>query len=1145
MQTVKLKKGRFFLLGILCVLLLFQSGWAQQDESQAKNFAPLEWYASNDHTTWLYSKTINVSYEEVPLEQALIELANQAAVRLSYDQNKLPDKSINFSQDHITVIEAFNKLFEDTGLDVLASPSGQIVIKEKNRTDASASAVMEVVSGQVTDANTEETLPGVNVMVIGTTIGTATDMDGGFALDVPSLQDTLRVSFVGYKTQEIPLNGRSEINILLEPDSFGMDEIIVTGVVGDTESKKLPFTVERVSSRDLEMVPSANAVGSIRGKIPGVTMVKSSGLPGSDVSVILRGATSILGRNAPMYIVDGVILAGPVSDIESLDIDNIEVIKGAAASSLYGSRAANGVINITTKRGANLPEGTPQITVRNEVGVNQLPKTPETNSSHAYLMSDNPELPWIDEDGNPTASRLGRAAGPASTTYMDNPYPVHTYDHVDKFFNPGTSYSNYVSVAQRVGQVNYVASFNNSQDAGIMRNSNGYGRQNVRLNMDAQLLDNLSVSASGYYAKSKRDNIPTTGENSPFYTMLIHAPDVDLAARDENGKYFHHPDRLITYNNPLYDVAYIDDFIKRNRTMGSGDIRYEPLEWLELSGNISYDRSDVNSERYVPIWYQQARDRDLNGGISLGENYDEAINASLTATVDREFGELATRTQVRVLQESSKYSEVNLSGEAFQVEGVRSINATDPDRQDVNSSSNEIKSEGYYLITNLDYKDKYILDIVGRRDGSSLFGADERWHNYYRASAAYRLSEEDWFNIPAVDELKFRASRGTAGGRPTFAAQYETWSVSGSTVTKNNLGNRNLKPEHATETEFGFELGLNNRILFDVTYANSVVEDQIIQLPLNSFYGFNNQWVNGGTIESNSFEASIKAYAVQKRDVNLSFTVLFDRTRSEITEFNRPAQLTSSMFYLREGEEVGTIYLPKWISNREELSTTLGGDYSEYFDKNDDGYMVPVGKGNTWNSEMWGTSVVADDGIVLGTWGLPQRYVDEDGNDLVNHGSALPDFNLSANANFRYKSFSATVLFEGQFGGQLYNDTRQRRVRENLDIMNDQRGKPEDEKKPIAYYQNDISALHGQWVEDATFIKLRELALRYSFDHSSLSPLFGDVVSHINFSIIGRNLYTWTDYSGIDPEVGDIVTRRDRFAYPNFRTISGSLEIQF
>ncbi|MEZ4969233.1 MAG: SusC/RagA family TonB-linked outer membrane protein [Flavobacteriaceae bacterium] len=1100
-----------------------------------------------------YSQTkIDIKVSGVTYEELFKEIQKKSEYIFFYKDGILNiDEKVSLSLTNSDLMTILDKAFANTNLGYKIDDR-QVVIKKKwfpKKTVASVEGIAQeqfAVSGTVLD-ETGQPLPGASVVEKGTTNGIQTDFDGNFTLEVTNENAILVFSYLGYATKEIAVQGKSNLNVALVVDAAGLDEVIVTGVVGGTKAKKMPFSVGRVNNKSLELVPGSNAASALRGKVSGVSMTQSSGKPGSEVDIILRGVTNVFSsNNSPLYIVDGVILAGGAGDIDALDIDNIEVVKGAAASSLYGSRAANGVINITTKRGASTQEGKPQITIRNEFGVNQLPRTPETNLSHAYQLSGDPSKPWVDLNGNPTASRIGRAlTGVPSTAFMDQAYPGQTYDHLKKFFTMGDYFSNYVSIAQHMGKINYRASFNNTRNSGIMKEEDGYTRRNVRLNLDARITDNLTMSVSGYYSKSTTDELPTWGDDVPFFGLLIQGPDVDLTLRDKDGRYLYLSDPTLTYNNPLYDVAYIEATSWRNRAMGSASIDYKATDWLDLSANISYDRSVTNEERYVPIWYRQARDNDLNGGLELGENSSEAINSSIMATFKKDFGDLSTRTQIRALQEHTEYARSSIIGRAFQVSGVRTIDATDFDRRTGSSSSSEIKSLGYFFITNLDYKDKYIFDAVVRRDGSSLFGADERWHTYYRASAAYRISEENWFNISGVDDFKLRLSKGTAGGRPEFAAQYETWSVSGSTVTKNTLGNRNLKPEHATEIEAGFDAFLFNKFRLSVTYASSEAEDQILELPLISPYGFNTQWVNGGNVKSDTYEASLDYYAIQKDDLNLSFNLLFDRTRSEITEFDRPALLREEIFYLRKGEEISTMYTPKWIETSDELTTTYGGDYSAYFDRNDEGYLVPVGQGNTWRSGLWGTTVVADDGTELGRWGIPNIYVPEDGDINVSQGRAMPDFNMAFSTTFRYKGFTAYALFDSQFGGQIYNRTRQRRVRENLDVLNDQAGKPQNEKKPIVYYQNQISNRNARFIEDASFVKLRELSIGYNFDQKTLSSVFGNTFDNINLSLIGRNLVTWTKYSGIDPEVGGLVYRQDQYQYPNFRQISANLEIKF
>ncbi len=1016
------------------------------------------------------------------------------------------------------------------------------------------------LSGTVTDQRIGDTLPGASVYLVELERGASTDVDGFYRIDnVPAGTYTLRVTFVGYSqyTTQIEV-GTTELthDIQLRQDLFGLEEIVVTGVLGDTESRRTPFTVARVTERELELVPSVTPESALRGKVAGVNIVQGSGQPGSAPSVTLRGITTITGNNSPLYIVDGVILGASSVDVESLDIESIEVVKGAAAASLYGSRAANGVINIRTKRGRNISEGSTRITIRNEFGMSSLENIPGVNQSHAFALSDDPEAPYLDGDGNPTANRTERVIyDDTDVAFMDRPYPTETFDNFDRFFNPGNFYTNYVSVAQRTGTTNYQASFTNTKQEGVLDNLAGYGRQNVRLNIDSRPLSNLDMSASVYYAKSERDQI-NTGSGSPFFGLAFTAPDIDLDIRDpDTGRFLIQPNEASIEENPLYEVAYNDRTDRRNRILGNFVANFQPVDWVNVSADFSYDRSNRDFKRFWPTWWEQIDQNFYEGGGLLLENqFDEAINMSFNATINREFGDLATRTQFRVLQERSDYERHTSEGRSFVVDGVPRLDVTDSERSDIGSYASSVRATGYYAITNFDWDGTYILDGLVRRDGSSLFGPDERWQTYYRISGAYRLSEENWWGLDAFDEFKLRASLGTAGGRPSFTAQYETWGIAGDAVTKSTLGNRNLKPEFSREIELGIELGIFERFLVDVTYANTVTKDQLLLLPLVSYFGFNNQWQNAGTVEADTWEVSVRAFAIQQRDMSLSFNLNFDTSTSTITKFDRPAQRYGpnvqggNVFYRRVGEEIGTFYGAQFSTGINSLRADWR-DYADYFSVNDDGYMVPVGQGGSWTDGNWGSTVELPDGTEL-NWGMPVRYLDENGDDFVRLGNALPDFSMSFSTNFRYRNFTFFAMLDSQIGGEIYNQTRQWAYRDLLHPDMNQAGKAEANKKPISYYetlyaQNQSSS---HFVEDGSYVKLREVALRYAFDFDQLQPLFGDAVNRVTLSLIGRNLLTFTNYSGYDPEVGlgdATVLRFDAFGYPNFRTISGSLEIQF
>ncbi len=1032
-----------------------------------------------------------------------------------------------------------------------------------------------VIEGSVTEAETGDPLPGANIMVEGTNYGAATNAEGHYRIQIPSTyveEQTITVTarFVGYRAtrQQITLTAETHIlDFILRQDVLGLEEVVVTGVVGATFKERLPFTVDLISRRDVEQVPYVSVEQSIRGKVPGARIVKGTGQPGTAASVMLRGATRIAHGNAPLYIVDGVILDASTVDIDGLDIETIEVVKGAAAASLYGSRAANGVIQITTRRGSDLAVDQTRVILRNEVGFNQLPERELRSSSHHYMVNEDKQ--YIDPDGNliedpfttgeryvdysysppdPERDKIG-------TAFVVNPYP-RTFDHLDLFFDPGYFYMNSISVSQRTANTNFFASVNNLRESGVVWHHDGFTRQTVRLNLDHQINQNLKFSMSGSYARSNRDDL----EYYTFRALQFMSPEADLTEPNPDGEpYLIEPDPLSGVDNPLYSLFHYEGDLSRSRVMGSFNLAFTPFRWWELEANFSYDRSNREDRDFYPKGFKTSSPSDLNlGRLTLGLGRNEAINTSITSSVNHEFGRLAMRSQMRYLVELSEYFTFSSSGANPVVRGVPRLDLY-RDGERISSREEDVRAVGFYFITGFDFDGRYILDMLVRRDGSSLFGADERWHTYYRVSGAYRMAQENWWPLENINEFKIRYSLGTAGGRPSFSAQYETFSVTEGRLTKSRLGNRFLKPEFSIEQEAGIEIGFLDRFLLDITYAHTETRDQILDVPVPPATGYNSQWQNAGTLESRTWEASLQAFLIQQREISWSGTLLFDRTRSKITEFDMAPYRWGpyNSFYNREGESFGAMYGWKWMTSFNQLPAELE-PYRNYFDINDDGYLVPVGQDYTWQDgiaqQMWGTDVTITDenGNVIRSlpWGLPMLFEDEDGNDFHRIGSVIPDFNLSFSSNFRYKRFTLYALFDAQIGGNIYNMTRQWAMRDFRTKEVEQTGKPEDRWKPITYYETlyQVRSPNSHFVEDGTYLKLRELSVRYSFERSQLRPIFGGWLNRLTIGVIGRNLLTFTGYQGLDPEVGEqdaTIVRMDSFTYPNYRTFTGLIEIEF
>jgi len=447
----------------------------------------------------------------------------------------------------------------------------------------------------------------------------------------------------------------------------------------------------------------------------------------------------------------------------------------------------------------------------------------------------------------------------------------------------------------------------------------------------------------------------------------------------------------------------------------------------------------------------------------------------------------------------------------------------------VNSSNEIVNSDGANVGAQIDFKDRYIVDVTLRQDRSSLFGPENRVNNYYKFSGAYRMSEEGfWGGLKGLfPEFKVRFSQGTAGVRPAFSQQYETWSVAGGNISKSVLGNKELKPQTTTETEYGIDFSIMDRVSVEFTQSSSINEDQLLPVPLAGFYGYSSQWRNAGTLEADATELSINASVINTRDMSLTMGLNWDTYDQRITEFDMPSYLYSAggpkVFYMKNETQYASFWGTKWIRETSEL---LADDqqYSSQFQINDEGFLVWVGEGNTYKDgiakTLWGKA--SSDMSATYNWGRPIQYVDVDSKTPKLHqiGTSVPDFGYAFNVNFRFQGLRVYALFDGQSGGNIYNRTRQWGAREAATGDVDQYGKPDGLKKPTIYYRDlyHVNAPNDFYVEDASYTKLRELAVK--FNVASLVEMRGFGITGLNVGIVGRNLITWTNYRGYDPEVG-------------------------
>ncbi len=1001
-----------------------------------------------------------------------------------------------------------------------------------------AEAQAGTLTGTITDQSTGAPLPTVQVYLEGTSRNTLSSATGTFTLtDVPPGSYTLVAQRIGYQAARqanVTVAGgqATTVSLVMSPSVLSLQEIVATGLVDPVEGVRSPISVARVNREMMPVAVAGSAIQNLQGQVAGVSMARQSGQPGSDVTIMLRTPTMVDNplpgtRGArdtnPLIVVDGVILGTSTTNLESLDIESMEIIRGAAAASLYGSRAAAGVISITTNRGRGLDIGQTQFSARTELGITQAISGKSLPTHHIYNMTADGSS-YADANGNPVG-RNGRI--PHNTNlalqFMDKPYPGPVYDNINNVFEPGTFQNHSLSMAQNTADTNFAISLVRYLEAGALENNEGYNRNSFRVNLDHRFLNTLSLGVAAFHSRDYRD------ETSLSFTDLFRAPpDVDLTVRDSTGNYVQVPDPEVSFENPLWIEGSRESERRRARTLANANLRWEPLSWVSFAANGSYDREDSRSRFWLPKGTPSLAGGEQGGRIEFQDDLNDTFNAEAQVSLRRDFGLLNARTTFRGLMERSHVEEVDASGRDFLVEGVPRIDATPENSRQSASYQAEVRSDGMLWDTALDYAGKYIGTVLVRRDRSSLFGRDNREHVYYRTAGAYRLSEEGWFNLPYVDEFKVSYARGTAGGRPPFAAQYEVWNLIDGQPRKSQLGNTELRPEHTTEQEVSLDMILAGRYGVTLTQAWQRTTDQLVTAQLPGFTGYSSQWRNGGVVSGHTTELTIEARLIQTPRFAWSSTVVADYSEAKIDEWVFAPENPAWRQY-STGVGLYEIWGSRFVDSSDALARHHGGsllDRANEFMLNDDGLMVWVGPGNTFrdgiSKSLWGTSTQI--GGLTYNWGMPfLEQAAAGGNVRTKIGDAThANVGWINNLNFGALSFHAQL--HAKIGGDLVNSVHQGMTIQNVAPDMDQSGKSDADKKPMQYYQTVYAGGGGStyYVEDGSYLKLRTLSANYRLNPGQISRFgLGNMgIRTLQLGLIGRNLLTVTNFKGWDPEMG-------------------------
>ena len=961
-------------------------------------------------------------------------------------------------------------------------------------------AAQGTVTGKVTEGSAGLPLPGVNVVVKGTTTGAITDIDGDFELLVPSFPSTLVFSSLGYATTEINLTGPTVLSVIMEESATGLEEVIVTGLASSVKRQNLANAVSTVSAAELVGTTSQSTVdGALYGKIPGVNITATSGAPGGGFALRLRGISSINGNNQPLIIVDGVYYnnveipsglrfasganrgneensSNRLADLDPNDIQNIEVLKGSSAAAIYGQRGNAGVVLITTKRGQT---GKTKISFSQDLGTNKIAKRLGMR-------------PW-------TAASVESAFGAAERAKYEATMAENgkLYDFEDIIYgNTGFITETRLSATGGNDKTKFYVGGSYRDEEGIIKNT-GFDRFSLRTNIDHRISNVFDFSSSTSYTRSNSSRSFTGNENegglSYGYNLAYTRPWTNLFP-DANGNYPVNPNAagnsIFVRDNALNDDT--NDRLVQGMTLNTNILRTDTDRVrIVTSGGLDYLANQTYV--YVPETHQAQVQPGPGGFIAVGKNNFTQLNTQIIGVWNREAmdGSLDITTQLGVAYLYQKSNLVNSRGSLLAA-GQTSVD------QSVNQVIDQFRSEekdfGYFGQIEGNYKDQIIATLGYRMDKSSRNGDPNEFHGFPKASLAINMANFDFWSLESISQLKLRAAYGETGSPASFGSTFTSLGASniGGNIGQSVVGSKGdalVKPETASELEFGFDLGIfNNKLSFEATYYDKKVKDLILTRALPSSSGFTQETTNLGDLKNTGVELALRSFVFDNENFRWNTSVQWYKNRSEVTRLAVPAFAQPGAGF---GLGLGTFYIQEGKS-----ATQLVG-----------------------NLNLDGTGI------------KPTKV-----------GDVEPDFQMGWSNNFTiYKQFDVSFLLNWKKGGENLNLTT---------FLSDLGLVTPDLETPEGQARLQMPANAVRFVEPAGYLRLREASIHYSLDRNTINSVFGNTVQGVKFGISGKNIFTISDYSGYDPEVSvnggsGLSTGIEVGSYPSSRQFFFSLNVNF
>ena len=996
------------------------------------------------------------------------------------------------------------------------------------------------VAGCVKDA-AGDFLIGATVQVKGISGGTITDIDGNYILkDVPRTA-TLVFSYVGMQNKEVPVNGKSTINVTLLDDALQLEQVVVIGY-GSVKKSDVTGSVTSVKTEALKETPANSVEGLLQGRAAGLQVINSSQDPGAGATVRIRGGSSLRGSNAPLVVVDGFPLgdAGDLKQINPSDIVNMEILKDASASAIYGSRGANGVIMITTKRAKT---GTTNITVRQQITLSQFDTKLDLWRDPVLMASLNNE------------SRINGGLDPLYVGKVSSTGVY--YPSVEELQTTWTTNTRWDDLVFRDTPVsnNTTATISSSNDRTVFNLSanfytdNGmyikddYTKGGYNLSVDHNIYDNFKVRFSNILSRGVRNaNGGLSYWRNPIYPVY-----------DENGDYY-----LTNASDFSHPMAITD--LQKNETKSLDVISSVALEWqlfpfLKLTSQLNYKFGKSVSDRYYPKKYTEAGE--FSNGQAEIENWEGHNLVSETfANFQKKFDKHDIGAMVGYSYEYYMSRSSGLTGKDFVNEalGNENMGAGNPEKNEIWNGYSDNKLVSGMFRLNYVYDNKYLLTLTARADGSSKFGKNNKWAMFPSGAVSWKAHEESFIkNLNVFDELKFRFSYGISGNQGI--SPYQTLSRYGTDKYYNDgswattigpgyvsgwtgpgwiyrvwsgIPNPDLKWETTAQADFGIDMAfLNRRLRVSFDYYDKQTSDLLRERNLALSSGYDKMWVNDGKIQNRGFEVTVDADILQTKDWQLSGTLIYSRNRNKVKDLGNTLEsglVTDPM--------TGMLF---------EYSGNSLEQYRDYTNILAIGQPVNVFYGYKVDGIVQTLNEGIDAGL-SGDYANPGefKYMNLNGDSEISEadktiiGDPNPDFTASLALNLSWKKFDVSVFFNGVFGQDVLN-TKAFGEPSNSPL----RWTPDNptNKYPSLRDGRQVK-ISDWWIEDGSFLRVQNLNIGYTFDLPKKSFL-----SKARIYMNASNLYTFTKFKGYDPEVGlDGVYSG---GYPRLRKWTFGLDLTF